>query len=250
MTIARRLALLLVIPLLAVSGLGVFVTNQFGKIERLSGFVADKQIGSLATLGEIARLFGEQRVYLRNYLVEKDQTGQERSNARLREDQVELNRLLARYGDSLISSDEDRRLFTDYGNLSREWSAEADRLSSVSAAGHRDKAIAQILTGRFTELGARANSTLKQWIEHNVRLSSEAGNTTLAAIDNARRNLLIAVGVVMLLSGTLGFLTFRSIVHPVRALQTSVESIAAGNYVHPVPFTNATDETGALALLY
>jgi HAMP domain-containing protein len=51
----------------------------------------------------------------------------------------------------------------------------------------------------------------------------------------------------MLLSGMLGFLTFRRIVHPIRALQTSVESIAAGDYEQAVPFTGATDETGGLA---
>jgi two-component system sensor histidine kinase/response regulator len=45
----------------------------------------------------------------------------------------------------------------------------------------------------------------------------------------------------------MGLLTFRRIVHPIRALQNSVESIAGGDYAKEVPFTKATDETGALA---
>jgi hypothetical protein len=44
-----------------------------------------------------------------------------------------------------------------------------------------------------------------------------------------------------------GVLTFRRIVHPIRALETTVKSIAAGDYSKSVPFTNAADETGELA---
>ena len=34
---------------------------------------------------------------------------------------------------------------------------------------------------------------------------------------------------------------------PIRALETSVKSIAAGHYTEEVPFTGAADETGSLA---
>src|SRR5262249_31097569 len=37
------------------------------------------------------------------------------------------------------------------------------------------------------------------------------------------------------------------IVHPIRALQAAVETIAGGDYAKVVPFTGATDETGDLA---
>ena len=49
------------------------------------------------------------------------------------------------------------------------------------------------------------------------------------------------------MTGLLGFLTFRRIVHPIRALEASVKTIAAGDYTKEVPFTKATDETGGLA---
>ena len=138
-------------------------------------------------------------------------------------------------------------MFTDYRDLSREWAADADRLMSLSAAGRNEEAVAQILTGPFAELGLRATAALEEWTQQNVALSSAAGNATVTAIEDSRRNILIAVGIIMALSGALGFLTFRRIVLPVRALQTSVESMAAGDYVRPVPFTDGADEIGALA---
>jgi two-component system sensor histidine kinase/response regulator len=45
----------------------------------------------------------------------------------------------------------------------------------------------------------------------------------------------------------LGFLTIRRIVGPIGALDGSVRSIAGGDYARPVPFVDATDETGGLA---
>ena len=59
--------------------------------------------------------------------------------------------------------------------------------------------------------------------------------------------MLIANSAAILLTGLLGFLTFRRIVKPIRALETSVKTIAAGDYTKEVPFTEATDETGGLA---
>ena len=55
------------------------------------------------------------------------------------------------------------------------------------------------------------------------------------------------MGCALALSGVLGLLTFRRIVHPIRALETTVKSIAAGDYSKSVPFTDAADETGELA---
>ena len=247
MTIAKRLALLLAVPLFALFGLGIFVANQIVKIERLSRFVAEKQIGSLGDLGHISRRFAQDRICVRNYLLAQNKADLEKSKACIRENETELDRLLSRYGDALVSSDTDRRLYNDFRYLSREWASQAQSLISLSEAGKRDEAAAQVLAGRFADVGERATSVLNEWTEHNVTLSSTAANSTLTAISNSGRNMLIAVGIIMLLSGTLGFFTFRRIVYPVRALQVSVERIASGTYTHSVPFTTATDETGALA---
>ena len=59
--------------------------------------------------------------------------------------------------------------------------------------------------------------------------------------------LLAANAVALLLTGLLGFLTFRRIVKPIQALERSVKAVAAGDYSKSVPFTEATDETGGLA---
>ncbi len=246
MTIARGLIVLLAIPLLALFGLGFFVTNQLARIESHSQFM-NLQVESLSALGNILRCFAESRVSIRTYLLAQDKAEQARAEESFRENQGEMGRLLGRYADALISNDEDRRMCIQFQDLVGQWFAEAEKLILLSAEGRREDAITRLFSNSVTGVGRQTTAVLQEWIRLNQRLATEARGTTLSAIQDSQRNLLIAVGLVIVLSGALGFVTFRKIVIPIQALQTSVEAIAAGDYVHAVPFTEVTHEIGALA---
>ena len=246
MTIAKRLTLLLAVPLLVLAVLGLFVAYQLNRIEGKNKFVG-VQIESLAIIGNISQRLAEMRVSTRTYFLSEDKNEQARAEKSVLQNAAELKRLLARYGDSLVTGDKDRRLFNDVLDLSRQWSIEAHKLMVFSASGKRADGVTLMLTGTFPELGVRLGNALNEWIKHNEELAGDAGTATQSAITDSERNLLGAVAVAMLLSGVLGLLTFRRIVHPIQALQASVESIADGDYGQTVPFTDATDETGSLA---
>ena len=69
MTIAKRLIILLTVPLVALVGLGVFTRLQLAQIEARSRFVAESRIVALATLGNLSRGFAELRVNVRSHLL-------------------------------------------------------------------------------------------------------------------------------------------------------------------------------------
>ena len=134
----------------------------------------------------------------------------------------------------------------EFRNVSREWIVGAEGVMGMAEAGQRVAAIT-ILNGPMAELAARLSTASHEWIEHNEALAASAGQASIDAIEDARRNLYFVIGGALAVAGALGFLTFRRIVHPIRALESSVTSIAAGDYAQAVPFTRATDETGNLA---
>ena len=72
MTIAKRLIILLAVPLVALLGLGVFTRLQLAEIEARSRFVAESRIVALATLGNLSRSFSELRVNVRSHLLATD----------------------------------------------------------------------------------------------------------------------------------------------------------------------------------
>ena len=246
MTIARRLIVLLAIPLVILVGLGIFVAVQFDEIETRTRFVSETQIGSLTALGRITRSFTEMRVNIRGIMLGQNQQEQDAARALFKEDEKELRGLLKQYGEQLISDERDRSMFTEFGNLSREWTNDADEIMLMVATGDRTAA-ATIANGPLAVIGTQASAALNEWNEHNAGLASVAGKASLDEIGKARRDVFLAVIAALLLSGLLGFLTFRRIALPIRSLEGTVKQIADGDFAMDVPFKGATDEIGALA---
>src|SRR3974390_3426317 len=113
MTIAKRFIILLVVPLLAFIGLGIFNWIQVTNVEQRSKFVSEMQIPSLATLGNITRSFAELRVDLRNHLLVTNEADRAAAGLAFDRDAAAVTQLLAQYGDTMISDNKDRRMLDD-----------------------------------------------------------------------------------------------------------------------------------------
>jgi signal transduction histidine kinase/CheY-like chemotaxis protein/CHASE3 domain sensor protein len=245
-TIAKRLIVLLAVPLVALLGLGVFARLQLAEIEARSRFVAESRIVALATLGNLSRSFAEMRVNVRSYLLARTDAQRATARAAFNEDERAVSRLLQQYADGLVLGDPDRRLLGEYQALSRDWVAGATQAMSLVDEGRQEEAV-EILNGRVSELGVRLSGVSNEWIGFDQEAATAAGAESIAVIDRFRRDMFIANSAALLLTGVLGFLTFRRIVRPIQALESSVKTIAAGDYAKAVPFVSAMDETGGLA---
>jgi CHASE3 domain sensor protein len=246
MTIAKRLILLVTAPLLILLGIWAITRVQMIHVEERMRFVAESRVVALARLGDISRSFAEMRINVRSFVLATNLSAQAEARKDYDEDRADLDRLLADYADKRVTSDRGRRFLNDYRTMSRDWMEGADQVMSLAAAGRRDEA-STLLLGPVAKTGGKLSTVSREWIQYNQDAATDAGQAALGAIGNARLNLLMAVGSAIALSGILGFLTFRRIVNPIRALQSSVESIARGEYSREVPCTDAADETGALA---
>ena len=229
MTIGNRLLLLLAVPLIALLGFGVFARIQLTRIEERSRFVSESQLAGVAVLGNISRSFAEIRVNVRSSLLATDQTQRAEARAAFDEDDQVLTQLLQQYGDSLISDDRDRRLFGDFRDLSRQYIVEARHVMALAEDGRNEDALASFRTN-IAATGVTLSQISSEWIEHNRSLGNSAARAALAAIEETRWEILAADAVALLLTGLLGFFTFRRIVNPIQALERSVKTVAAGDY--------------------
>jgi two-component system, sensor histidine kinase and response regulator len=246
MTIAKRLIVLLVVPLLAFTSLGVFNWIEVTNVEERSLSISEDQIPSLATLGNLTRSYADVRVAVRNDLLATNDVGRASARAAFDKSGAEVNQLLDQYNGKLLSDDQDRRLFNDYRELSRA-NLDGDRqVMALVDQGRHDEAVA-LMAGTVSKIGDQLSETASRWIQHNEELASAAGKSAVDSVHAYRRNMVIAVVLALALSGWLGLLTFRRIVNPIRGLEQSVNAIAKGDYAKEVPFTQAADETGGLA---
>ena len=246
MTIARRILILVLAPLLVLTGLGLYARAQLSRIEAQSRFVAEVQINSVAELGRIARILTELRLDLRDHLLEPTESGRARIRAEFLAGTSELERILQKYLEAFITDAKDRRLAIEYEAVSGQWKTLADQCLVAHDSGHREEAL-QLLAGPLSELGTRLDQVADEWIRHNETLALAAGRSTVEAVEEVRRNQLVALVAALGVSVILGTLTFGRIVTPIRGLQRAVETIAAGDFGQSVPFVGATDETGDLA---
>jgi len=244
MTIAKRLILLLVVPLLTLVGIGIVTRQQMARVEDRARFVSESRLVALARLGEIARDFAQMRMSLRESLLAD--TPSERAVARAAYDtaKVELLRLLDEYSDKWIAGDKGRRFVNDFRTMNREWMKVSEEVMSPTS-GEVGTAISRLHTGNGS--GDHLSELSTEWTRYNEGMAKEAGEEAIASIQNARLSLTVAVILSLALSGILGILTIRRIIHPIRSLQASVEAIARGEYEADVPYTGADDEIGALA---
>jgi signal transduction histidine kinase/CheY-like chemotaxis protein/HAMP domain-containing protein len=246
MTIGKRLGILLAVPLVALVGLGIFTRLQLAKIEAQSRFVAESRIAALAALGNVSRGSAELRVNVRGHLIATNDAQRAAARALFDEDERDVNRLLKAYADHLVLDDKDRRLLGEYQTLSREWIAGAKQVMRLSDQGGGADALA-FFSSSLAPTGVRLSKVSNEWIGYDERAAVAAGQESVAVIDQFRSEIFIFNAVAILLTGLLGYLTLRSIVQPIRALEGSVKTIAAGDYGKAVPFVGATDETGGLA---
>src|SRR5262245_50649827 len=131
MTIAKRLIVLLTVPIAALVGLGIFTRLQLNEIEARSRFVSESRVVALATVGNLSRHFSELRVHTPSYLLASNDGQRQRARQMPDEDEREVNRLLQVCDDSLVFGDRARRLLDDYRNLSVEWLAGARQVMAL-----------------------------------------------------------------------------------------------------------------------
>jgi signal transduction histidine kinase/DNA-binding response OmpR family regulator len=246
MTIARRLMILLAIPLAALVGMGLFTRYQLATIEARTRFVAESRITALATIGNLSRSFAEMRVAVRSNLLAT--TPQQQAAARWTFDasEREVARLLRQYADHIVFSDQGRRLLGEYQAGSREWITHAKEVLSLVEAGRRDEAVA-LLNGRVSEIGERLSKVSTEWIRNNEDMAAAAGDEAVLATQRSRTRIFVGNLAAVLLTALLGFLTYQRIAPPIRGLESAVKSIAGGDYDREVPFVQASDEIGQLA---
>src|SRR5579872_2901676 len=171
MTIARRLLILVVVPLLAFIALGIFNWTEVANVENRARFVAQQQIPSLATLGNITRSFAELRVDVRSHVLATNETKRVTAELAFDSHQEELQGLLSHYADALISDERDRRQMNDFKEMVHDWLAGAKQVMDLAGKGRHDEASA-LLADHVAGTGENINYLASLWIQHNQDLAT------------------------------------------------------------------------------
>ena len=246
MTIAKRLIILLGVPLVILLGVGISGVVLLGHVEERARLAAITQSESLAMLGTISRAQTEMRVNVRSCVLAEDSASRAVALGAFNEDMSEVERLLLEYSQRLITTGKDAALCNEFSDLLHKWEEVAAEVCTLAGAGKQSEAV-HLLNGEASSLGKRLSNVAREWIAHNEQFAQQVGAETMASIEFARRMTMVAAIAGLVLSALIGTLILRSIIQPIAKLRDSVETISKGDYTQAVPFTAARDETGELA---
>ena len=246
MTIAKRLILLAIVPLVAMVGIGNLTRLELREIGAIGRMVAEDQVKSLSFLGNITRAYMELAVNVQGRIFGWEKRKHARAQARFQELRDNLHQLLNRYGDQFVTDAVDRRMMGEFDDLTDQWLSYAETCLTLNEDGKTDEAL-EILLGPMRDLRERIIKLSGKWIQHNQQVATDAAKNAADTIGGTSERIMTITLLTALLTGLLGLFTFRRIVTPIRSLETSVRNIAAGNFNLQVPFATASDETGELA---
>src|SRR4249920_2888345 len=181
MTIARRLILLLAVPLVILVALGALSFVELARIERRGRFVVRYQVESLAALGNITRNQGELRIAVRDYVLSSDPAGRQTARSAFEKGSAELSRRLQEYSTALVSEERDGKLLEEYRKSSDEWNTAARQVLALAEGGRADEAVA-LLHGATRRLGEALGQSSREWIRYNEDLAKRSGEVLLASV--------------------------------------------------------------------
>ena len=246
MTIARRLLLLISLPVALLLVLGAVSWHQLASIERNTRLLAENVTPSLAILAHVGHDFTLIQTQVGNDARSDDAATLDKNSRTYLQARGELNAQIARYDSLLVADARDAAFIAEFRRIWSEWTEEADAILSLATAGKRTEALAEF-TATLTPLTSSVLDVMDRWIGYKEALADHSRKQASEAVSHSRRQLAAAITSMTLAVGWLGWLLYRQTVPPILSLRSSVESIAQGNYAQAVPFTESTDETGQLA---
>src|SRR4051794_14061433 len=166
MNIAKRLVLLLAVPLVVFLALGGILDLNLKTIENRGTFVADLQLPSVELIGHATRKHAELRVDLRDYLLAPSDKERASVQAAFLSDEKDLDRVLDQYSNTLVVDERDRQLLNDFRELTGQWTAEANKLLALAESGKRQEALDRAFA-TLPALGERGQKAAGDWADYN-----------------------------------------------------------------------------------
>jgi len=245
MTIANRILLLILAPVLVLMILSLVGLNQLARIKDQSVFLVENVTPSLTALAHVSHNMIDSRAHLSAYLRNADPA--KRAGLRAQFARTTANTLaeLEEYERSLLV-DGEKRYLNEFLEHTRAWIALGERTMDVMDAAPGGHLANELRENLDLHLAARVH-ILDRWTEFNVTIAETFRTSAIATLSEARRNLFI-IGIALVLTVSwLGWVLFKQIVRPLHAIRDSVQQVAAGDFSQKVPRLDAPDETGELA---
>ncbi|MEP9317687.1 methyl-accepting chemotaxis protein [Pseudomonas sp. LABIM340] len=206
--------------------LGVFSIQKMESMTRQSEIINQKWLPNIVNLSNLVKAQLRNHVFLAQLASLSDPSAREGGLRQLKALVAEA-RSLKEHVDVGLTSLEERAVFDQFDKADKIYTAEQERIVGVITSGDLDSA-SSMLRGKIIDYGTRLGMATEELMKLNMEGYEKATAGLLEARDSARRGIIAAVLLALLMTVGLAIFYTRSVVHPLgRAVQV-VEMVARG----------------------
>ncbi|THF63685.1 methyl-accepting chemotaxis protein [Pseudothauera nasutitermitis] len=219
MSIAKRLALLIILAVAGLVSMGLFGFQQMKGLNTKLEYANNQIIPKLEKISDIEAAFLGLRIQMLTFVMSSDA---QRSTAeqRLGEARQTLDRNIREY-ETQVSSDEDRKYHETSKALVRDYLEVIELGVTETNAGRPDEAMRY--SSRAAEIGGRLSANIGEHIAYGERVAARSTAEAAEAYDRAKIvSVLAVVGITIVVAG-LGILLHR---HVSSALKNMVDTFS------------------------
>ena len=241
--IAKKLGFGFALVLILTAVLGIFAIRELSRVNRSTVEIAGDWLPSVKTIAELRFDTSQLRRSELNYFLMQDKAG---TINKIEQQQAEIGEDEKKY-DSLISSDEERRLYEQFRSDWDKHLAVKDRVLELAKAGHEREAQALLMTEGLTTF-AEADKALAEDVNVNDSGAKAEARQAAAIYSSARYwvvGMLLATIIVGLIIATA---IARSISGAVSGMSAMIQEIAANNLTAANMEINSQDEIGTAGI--
>ncbi len=228
-------------------GQGVVALTQLSTIRHRVNEVAANWLPSVITVNEMSATASQMR--LRQYRIITTSTDAEKllANRSLYDRAVAGMADARKRYEPLISSSEERALYTKFSELWARYEEASRRLIDLMERGQRQEAMAELVGPTLMALYSEAMDVMSQAITLNRESSQHDADAAVISADAASMVTWIAMAVALLAAVGATLFGFLRISRPITGITGTMGALATGDVETPVPYRERGDEIGAMA---
>jgi methyl-accepting chemotaxis protein len=243
LSIATKLVVSFLVPLLLSALMGAYTLSQMGEIRLTSEDIADNWLPSVDYLGQAEGDIADMRAAELGHVLSTQPEKMTRYERIIESELASIDKLMKGY-EKLVTRSDERELLETFKRMLEQYVRDHRTALALSREGRKEEATG-ILLGSLEEQFNAVSDKLEQLVELNKKGSNEARKQADLVYDGARVGVLVILLSTLVMGLLLAFLLASIIARPLARAVQVVSQLSEG-YLGVTIEVSSRDETGRL----
>jgi len=244
LTITAKMLTAFAALLALMAAIGIFAVIKIGEVNALSSEMRTRTLPATQLIGDLHAYTSQYRIQQSGHIVAPTPEAKAKAEKMLRNASNAISGMIDDY-EPMLKTDEQKTLFADLKANWVQYNQLTDRLVTLSNAN--DPAAAEVFEGEALDMFYVVEDSILQLVDQNLKNGNELSARSENIYAHARKTLLAAVGIGLIVAIALTGLLMQIIAKPVRKMSESVKRLVEGDLDVEVPGMHRKDELGSLA---